>query len=98
MRWMMVIMLAALSGCARVPARPEPITAQCDAICYRQDSADKPCESRARWEADPQSPQAFDALVYEVIPALRAETWQCGVRLKACQQCLQRLKAAGVIQ
>jgi hypothetical protein len=28
---------------------------------------------------------------------MRKETWACGVRLKACQQCIDRLVKAGVI-
>jgi hypothetical protein len=28
---------------------------------------------------------------------MRKETWTCGVRLKACQQCIDRLVKAGVI-
>lgn len=95
---LLVIILSGMS-CSRF-VRPDPVQAQCDAVCYVTDAADAKdtaCASRARWDGDPKDPRAIDALIYGTVPALRKETWDCGVRLKACQQCLNRLEKAKVI-
>ena len=89
-----------LTGCPRWVVRADPAPAQCDAMCYVDDKTDEEsaCASRAKWEGSPADPAAIDALIYGTVPALRKETWTCGVRLKACQQCIVRLKKAGVVQ
>lgn len=94
-----VLLLAGWGPCTRV-VRPDPVPAQCDAVCYvsdAKDDKDTACASRATWDGDPADPAAIDALIYGTVPALRKETWTCGVRLKACQQCIDRLVKAGVI-
>lgn len=93
-----VLMLTGMT-CSRF-VRADPVPAQCEAVCYVTDAKaddETACASRARWEGDKADPDAFDRLIYGTIPALRKETWDCGVRLKACQQCLQRLNKAKVI-
>jgi hypothetical protein len=94
-----VAVCATLTGCPRWIVKPDPVPAQCDAICYVDDKTadDSSCASRARWEGDPKDAKAIDGLIYGTIPALRKETWTCGVRLKACQQCIDRLVKAGVV-
>ena len=99
MRLLIAILLAAaLTGCpwSRI-VRADPVPAQCDAMCYVEDSPELACESKAKWEGSPADPAAIDALIYGTVPALRKETWACGVRLKACQQCIDRLVKAGVV-
>lgn len=94
-----VALCATLTGCPRWIVKADPVPAQCDALCYVDDKTadDSACASRAKWEGSPADPAAIDSLIYGTVPALRKETWACGVRLKACQQCLDRLVKAGVI-
>ncbi len=92
-----ITLAAALTGCPRWIVRADPVPAQCDAMCYVQDTPDLACASKATWEGDPKDPAAIDSLIYGTVPALRKETWTCGVRLKACQQCIDRLVKAKVI-
>lgn len=94
----LILLLAGWGPCSRI-VRADPVPAQCDALCYVDDRTDEEsaCASRAKWEGSPADPAEFDRLIYGVVPALRKETWTCGVRLKACQQCLERLKRAKVI-
>lgn len=94
-----MLLLTGWGPCTRV-VRPDPIQAQCAAMCYVVDTGapeGSACASRARWEGDPKDPKAIDGLIYGTVSALRKETWTCGVRLKACQQCIDRLEKAGVI-
>ena len=88
-----------LTGCPRWVVRADPAPAQCDAMCYVDDKTDEAssCASRAKWEGSPADPAAIDSLIYGTVPALRKETWSCGIRLKACQQCIDRLVKAGVV-
>lgn len=94
-----VALCATLAGCPRWFVKADPVPAQCDALCYVDDKTgdDSACASRARWEGDPKDAKAIDGLIYGTVPALRKETWTCGVRLKACQQCIDRLVKAGVV-
>ena len=97
----LIVAMLALTGCPFDRfVRPDPVPAQCDAVCYVSDARDDSetaCASRAKWEGDPKDPASIDSLIYGTIPQLRKETWTCGVRLKACQQCIDRLVKAGVI-
>lgn len=95
-----LVMCIAIAGCARWAVRAKPVPAQCNAACYIDDNATNgsACASKAKWEGDPRQATAFDKLIYDTIPALREETWACGARLKACQQCLKRLQEAGVVE
>lgn len=92
---MKVILLSAmcilLAGCPNLLVKPAPIAAQCNPIGWEV------CQSRARWDADPASPQAWDALA-ETLEESRAETRTCEVRRKALEQCLKRLEGLGVIK
>lgn len=99
MRIAIIVLALMLTGCPRWFIKADPVPAQCDALCYVDDKTadDSACASRAKWEGDPKDPAAIDALIYGTIPQLRKETWTCGVRLKACQQCIDRLVKAGVI-
>lgn len=89
-RWLWLLLVPALAGCGWRVVRADPIPAQCDAMCF------VPCKSAARWDADPADPAAWDALA-DTLADSRDETRQCEVRRKACEQCLTRLKAAGII-
>jgi len=96
---MAVVLAAGWGPCSRV-VRADPVQAQCAAMCYVVDKEapeGTSCASRAVWEGSPKDPAAIDALIYGTVPALRKETWICGVRLRACQQCIDRLVKAGVI-
>lgn len=94
----LILLLAGWGPCTRI-VQPDPVPAQCDAVCYVDDKTadDSACASRARWEGNPKDAKAIDGLIYGTVPALRKETWTCGVRLRACQQCIDRLVKAGVI-
>lgn len=94
-----ILVLATGCGPFKRFVRADPVPAQCAAVCYVDDAAPNgsACASKATWEGDPKDPAAIDALIYGTVPALRKETWTCGVRLKACQQCIDRLVKAGVI-
>lgn len=95
----LVVLLLSGMSCTRM-VRADPVPAQCDAVCYvsdARDDSDTACASKAKWEGDPKDPAAIDSLIYGTIPQLRKETWSCGIRLKACQQCLDRLVKAKVI-
>ena len=96
---LIVVAVMLLAGCPRWVVKADAAPAQCDAMCYVDDKTDEAssCASRAKWEGSPADPAAIDALIYGTVPALRKETWTCGVRLKACQQCIERLKKAGVV-
>jgi hypothetical protein len=96
-RLALLVIVLTLTGCPRWIVRADPVPAQCDAMCYVEDSPELACESNAKWEGSPADPAAIDALIYGTVPALRKETWTCGVRLKACQQCIERLVKAGVV-
>lgn len=99
MRVAIIVLALLLTGCPRWIVKPDPVQANCSAICYVDDKTadDSACASRARWEGDPRDPASIDALIYGTVPALRKETWTCGVRLRACQQCIDRLVKAKVI-
>lgn len=99
MRIAIIVLALLLTGCPRWIVKADPVPAQCDAVCYVDDKTadDSACASRAKWEGDPKDPKAIDALIYGTVPQLRKETWTCGVRLKACQQCIDRLVKAGVV-
>lgn len=98
-RLALIVAILLLAGCPRWVVKADPAPAQCDAMCYVDDKTaeDSSCASRAKWEGSPADPAAIDALIYGTVPALRKETWTCGVRLKACQQCIDRLVKAGVV-
>ncbi|HEY1034001.1 MAG TPA: hypothetical protein VGE09_03355 [Pseudoxanthomonas sp.] len=95
----LALLLGGWGPCSRV-VQPDPVAANCDAMCYVVDEhapEDTACASRAVWKGDATDPKAIDALIYGTVPALRKETWTCGVRLRACQQCIDRLVKAGVV-
>ena len=94
-----IALVLALAGCPRWVVKADPAPAQCDAMCYVDDKTaeDSSCASRALWDGSPKDPAAIDSLIYGTVPALRKETWTCGIRLKACQQCIERLVKAGVV-
>lgn len=73
-----------------------PVPAQCNPICRL--SCAENGDSGVRWTADPNSPAAWDELGGEVIPLLTGKLQTCEVRRQACEQCLQRLDAEGVIK
>lgn len=95
----LALLLGGWGPCSRV-VRADPVQAQCAAMCYVVDKEapeGTSCASRAVWEGNPEDPAAIDSLIYGTVPALRKETWTCGVRLRACQQCIDRLVKAGVV-
>lgn len=87
----LLLAIALLTGCSTRAARRPAIPAQCEAMCF------VPCKDDVRWNADPNDPGAWDILAGEVVPALRDKLATCEVRRKACEQCLQRLDKAKVI-
>lgn len=95
----LILLLAGWGPCSRI-VQTEPVAANCDAMCYVVDEKapeDTSCASTAVWKGDHKDPKAIDTLIFGTVPALRKETWTCGVRLRACQQCIDRLVKAGVV-
>lgn len=83
------------SGTTKIPP---PVSAQCDdALCYAP-CVDPDGDTGIRWDGSPVDPAAWDSLASDVTVPLADRLRQCEVRRKACAQCLDRLKAAGVIQ
>lgn len=82
------------SGSTKIPPPP---SAQCeDALC-RAPCVGEDGDTGIRWDGTPTDPAAFEALADEVTMALADALRQCETRRKACDQCLDRLDAAGVI-
>lgn len=95
MRTVLIIAIALLlAGCPL--QRAEPVPAQCNPICFLPCTSDG--DPGVRWEADPNSAEAWDALAGEVVPALTDKANTCELRRKACDQCLRRLDQAGAIE
>lgn len=82
------LMLLGISGCTRMAmlVKPEPANAQVDAACYQ------PCDDPLDLQGD-----SGDELL-AVAKVNRAFLVRCQVRHLACQQALERLKAAKVIE
>ena len=83
----------ASTACGRENVRPEPVAAQCAAVCY------VPCStSDIRWTASPDSAEAWDALGNEVVQPLAQRVAECSrTNQRACHLCLWRLQEAGVL-
>lgn len=88
------VALLLLAACTRtVPAKVGAVPAQCDSMCLA------PCDTtRPSWQpADPSSPDAWDEIAPQVVVPLGAKLDVCELHRRACAQCLERLRAAGVI-
>jgi hypothetical protein len=92
MRAMVVIVAALLLATACRSTPKLPIAAQCNPLCSVKCTTDG-----IAWTADPASAEAWDELGGEVVPALVGRVQACEVSRSACEQCLNRLDAAGVI-
>ena len=91
---LLVLAIVATAACARtIPARPAAMPAQCDAMCYA------PCDTKLpAWApANPDDSAAWDTLAPQVLQPARRQLQQCELHRKACDQCIQRLRAAGVL-
>lgn len=90
----LVLALVLTAACGRsVPQRPEPVPAQCDSLCFA------PCNTQLpKWTpANPDDPAAWDTLGPQVIKPGQLQLQQCELRRQACDTCIQRLRAAGVL-
>jgi hypothetical protein len=76
---------------------PPPVQAQCEETQCRNPCVSEDGDTGIRWDGSPTDPAAFDALVDDVVEPLVEKLRQCEVRRKACEQCLDRLREAGVI-
>ncbi len=84
-----------LSACATpvIPDTPQPPLAQCDAVCWR------PCDAAGiQYAPALDSTDALGDLVQQVVIPLRGRIDQCEVSRLACQQCIDRLKTAGIVR
>jgi hypothetical protein len=91
-----VVLALALTG-ASCQHRPQAPVADADPQCY------VPCfpsatDTGVRWDADPEAPEAWDALGGAVLPELAGKALQCERRRQACADCLGSLKQRGVIR
>jgi hypothetical protein len=86
-----LLLVLVLSGSTCQRRAELPIPASCNPMCRET------CASRARWEGNAEDPGAWDSLASDTLGASRAETRECEVRRKACDQCIQRLVDAGVL-
>lgn len=93
-----ILLVLLLAGCGRF-AKPAAPVADAPAICYQ------PCtpsltDTGVRWDADAESPEAWDALGEEggVIPALSDRLLQCERARQACAGFINDLKKRGVIR
>lgn len=86
--------LLVLAACTHTP--PKTVPAQCNPICFLPCAKDG--DPGVRWEADPNSSDAWDELAGEVVPALVDKNATCELRRSACEQCLRRLDKAKVIE
>lgn len=95
MRLLLVPALLLLAGCPGPvrPDKPAPVPAQCDAQCYAT------CDTRMPlWQpSDPDSPRAWDELGEQVLSPAKDQLDRCELQRKACHQCIDRLKQAGVL-
>lgn len=97
--WIALCALVLLTGCPG-PAQDEirpPVAAQCEDRCF------EPClkegeDTGIRWDGSPVEAEAWDRLVDGGLFPLADKLRQCEVNRRACTQCLDRLKKAGVIQ
>lgn len=99
--WIALCATILLGGCAHRTGQGEiapPVAAHCDDALCRAPCVAADGDTGVRWEADPADPLAFDALAEVVGNELADRLRGCEVRRRACEQCLDRLKAAGVIQ
>lgn len=92
------VFLAGCHGGSGTTKEPPAVLAQCeDAVC-RAPCVGEDGDTGIRWDGSPVDPAAFDALLDDVIEPLAGKLRTCETRRKACVQCLDRLKEAGVIR
>lgn len=91
---LVLLIVLLLAGCSTTQSRP--VDAQCNPLCLQ--ACPKPAQAGITWDVDPEDPAAWDALGEHVIPGLIELAEQCEVRRRACDQCLRRLDAAGIIR
>lgn len=77
-------------------SRPDPVPAQCDARCF-QPCVDAGEDTGVRVAGDPAAAGTWDEIGGRVTRELATRLRQCDVRRQACEQCLQRLEKARVI-
>jgi hypothetical protein len=97
-----LLLLLAVLGLAACQSAAQPegqgaVDAQCNAICYAP-CVDAAGDTGVRWEADPESAEAWDVLGEDVTDQLATKLRTCETRRGACVQCLERLEAEGVIR
>lgn len=90
----LVLVLAGFGSCQHQDHAP---VGDADPQCYI------PCtpsttDTGVRWTADPESPDAWDALGGDVVPELAGKALQCERRRQACADFLNALKSRGVIR
>lgn len=88
----MVLVLAGFGSCQR---RGEAPVGDAPAICYLRCTPSL-TDTGVRWEAEPESADAWDDLGDVVVPALAGKLLTCEARRQACTDFLQSLRARGV--
>lgn len=92
------VFLVACSQGSGSTKMPPPVAALCDDAVCRNPCVGEDGDTGIRWDGTPTDPAAFDALVADVVEPLGAKLRSCELARKSCQQCLDRLIEAGVIQ
>jgi hypothetical protein len=77
-----------------VPPKPEPLDLQCD---LGESPCSGDCPTLPAWTAEADGGGDFDALL-TLGPQDRLTLEACQAKLRACQACLDRGRAAGVIR
>lgn len=94
-RLALIALCACLAACANpvIQSPPQQPIAQCEAVCWQPCSADG-----IKYAPAPDTTDAIGDLAQQVIVPLRGRIDQCEVSRLSCQQCIDRLKQAGVIR
>lgn len=85
------------TGFTSCPRRAEPPVANASAECYRQYVASID-DTGVRWEADPEDPEAWDALAGPAWRELVRRTLGTERSRQACVDFIRALQARGVIR
>ena len=97
MKQLTLLLLLGLTACAGRQVKVEPPTFACPDACATPCVAENG-DTGIRWEADPDSPEAWDDLAGSVLDLLVQKLRTCEVNRSTCNKCIQNLKDQGVIQ
>lgn len=94
---LIIVAILALFGCSKSYVRTGPVESNCPDACYTS-CLDTNGGTGVYWTADPESIEAWDSLVTDVVIPLITKLQTCEIHRKSCVQCLQNLKDEKVIK